>query len=252
MDELRKHLTKLGLTKDEVKVYLTAIELGKCTILQLARSTYIPRTTVYLIIESLLEKELLKQSAKGKKKIYFPATPEELLSLARKKKQEINETIASLEQETAYLSALYNKDHKKPRVLYYEGIDGIKKIYEGTLASEKILVHCMSQTAREIMGDYLEHYFERVISRMIHTFEIVSDSSQDKQYQKEYSTLRNKIITIPATYTTDTNYMIYGDKVAFITYKDSFPVAIVIDDKELSFFETIRFMMIWEKFSVKH
>jgi len=248
MDKLKQNLKTLGLTEEEIIIYVSALEQGSTTVLELARTTKIPRTTVYLLIDSLTEKGLFQLTAEGKKKLYVPTSPEELIILAKTKHEQLDQTITSLKDELPQLQALYNLTHQKPKIRYYEGVEEVKKIYEDTLSAEKIYVHCMSQHAIPIIGEYLEKYFVRVIRKMIHTKEIVSDSEVDKKYQKEYATSRNQIICIPKQYITNTDYMIYGTAVAFITYKDQEPIGVVICDPEIAQFEKIRFMMIWERF----
>ena len=104
----------------------------------------------------------------------------------------------------------------------------------------------MAKDAREIMRGYLDIYFLKVIRNMIYTYEIVADSQSDTAYQKEYSTSRNEIVTIPQKYTTNTDYMIYGHCVAFITYKDKNPIGVVIEDPEIAHFERVKFMLLWK------
>ncbi|MDA1316585.1 MAG: hypothetical protein O3B87_01015 [bacterium] len=249
MDNLHRNLETIGLSEEEIAVYLAALEHGSTTVLKLARNTKIPRTTVYLLIDSLTQKGLLTLSVKGKKKQYIPSNPREILILGKSKQQRLAQSLTELEQEIPQLDALYRTQHELPKIHYYQGVDEVKKIYEATLEEDKIYVHCMSQNAIEIMGDYLKKYFNRVIRRMIHTQEIVSDSASDKVYQQEHSTSRNQIICIPSKLGTNTDYMIYNNNVAFITYRAGQPVGVVISDKEIAHFEKIRFLMIWEQFA---
>ena len=249
MDEIKKHLEKLGFSQEGVLTYLKVLELGSTTVLTLARKTGIPRTTVYLLIDELVSKGMLKITVKGKKKFYLPTSPKDLLELAKLKKKEITDSIIGLEKNLSHLEALYNADHRKPRIMYYEGVEEVKKVYEATLTSEKIYMHCTGEEMRWVMGDYFDKYYERVSQLMLQTFELVSDKEEDEDYQKQRSTSRNQIICIPKKYITKTDYLIFADKVAFITCKDKIPVAIVIEDPEIAYFETMRFLMIWEKFT---
>ena len=249
MDEIKNHLEKLGLSQDGALIYLKVLELGSTTVLTIARKTRIPRTTVYLLIDELISKGILTITLKGKKKYYLPTSPKELLELAKLKKKEITDSITGLEKELFHLQALYNSDHRKPKIMYYDGVEEVKKVYEDTLTSEKIYMHCMSEDVALIMGEYLEKFYDRLSQQMIQTFEIVSDKKEDKNFQKQRSTSRNQIVCIPEKYITKTDYLIYGSKVAFITFKDKTPVAIVIEDSEIAYFETMRYLMIWEKFT---
>lgn len=251
MDTLHNNLITLGLSNEEIQVYLAALEQGSVSVLELAKITQIPRTTVYLLIDSLVKHGLLKRMVKGKKKHYIPAQPREILTLGKNKQHQLAQSLQELEQEIPQLDAMYRTQHSIPKIQYYQGTDEVKKIYEETLEADKIYVHCMSQSGMEIMGDYLNKYFMRVIRRMIHSQKILSDSPADKLYQQEYSTSRNQIVCIPAKLGTNTDYMIYGNKVAFITYREGQPVGVVICDKEIAHFEKIRFQMVWEKFASK-
>ena len=251
MDTLHNNLITLGLSDEEIQVYLAALEQGSVSVLELAKTTKIPRTTVYLLIDSLVENGLLNLTVKGKKKRYMPAKPREILILGKNKQQRLAQSLQELEQEIPQLDAMYRTQHSIPQIQYYQGTDEVKKIYEEALEADKISMHCMSPSAMEIMGDYLKTYFVRIIRRMIHSQEILSDSAADKIYQQEYSTSRNQMVCIPAKLGTNTDYMIYGNKVAFITYKEGQPVGVVICDKEIAHFEKIRFQILWEKFSPK-
>jgi sugar-specific transcriptional regulator TrmB len=248
MDTLHTNLKTLGLSDEEIRVYLAALEQGSVSVLQLAKATKIPRTTVYLLIDSLVENGLLKLTVTGKKKRYVPTEPREILILGKTKQQRLAQSLEQLEQEIPQLDAMYRTQHSIPNIQYYQGAKQVQKIYEDTLKEDKIYVHCMSQSALELMGDYLKKYFVRVIRRMIHSQEIVSDSGADKFYQQEYSTSRNQIVCIPAKLGTNTDYLIYGDKVAFITYRERQPIGVIIHDKEIAHFEKIRFQMIWKQY----
>jgi len=249
MDLLQNNLQILGFSREEIQVYIGVLEQGNTTVLQLAKATHIPRTTVYLLVDSLTQKGLLKLRIARKKKYYVAVEPHEILILGKSKQERLAQSLHQLEQEIPQLNALYRAGHTIPQIQHYQGIDEVKKIYEKTLTAEKMYVHCMSQKAMEIMGPYLKKYFIRVVQRMIHTKEIVSDNSSDKLYQQEHATSRNQIICIPSKFATNTDYIIYGDNVVFITYREGQPVGVVIHDKEIAHFEKIRFGIVWKQFS---
>lgn len=82
MEKIKKALSYLDLATDEAEVYLAALELGTASVLEISRKISIPRATVYLVIHSLLKKNLLIQTAKGKKKRFHSVSPEHLIELA--------------------------------------------------------------------------------------------------------------------------------------------------------------------------
>jgi len=250
MDTLHNNLITLGLSDEEIQVYLAALEHGSISVLEIAKATNIPRTTVYLLIDSLVKHGLLKLMVKGKKKHYIPAQPREILTLGKNKQQRLAQSLQELEQEIPQLDAMYQTQHSIPRIQYYQGTDEVKKIYEESLKADKIYFHHMSSKGKELMSDYAEKYWAQLMQKMIHTMQIISDSNKNQRYVQNESTQRNQMVCIPAKLQTNTDYMIYGNKVAFITYREGQPVGVVICDKEIAHFEKIRFQIIWEKFSI--
>ena len=59
MEFLKNNLLQLGLTEEESIIYIDSIETQATTVLEYAQNTGIPRTTVYLLVESLIKKGLL-------------------------------------------------------------------------------------------------------------------------------------------------------------------------------------------------
>jgi len=246
MDNFKRNLKHLGLTQEEIELYLVALEQGYATVLEFARKTNIPRTTVYLLIDSLIEKKMLSQIIEGKKKRYIPVAPDILIERAQKQKEQINETIISLRQDLPQLAALFNLNHGKPKIQYYEGVRDSSKIYEAALDADKIYRFCLSDQTTAILGEYEHMFLVSLMRKMIHTKEILSESQEHKKYQKEYASSRNEIVCLPIHYSANVDYMLYDDKVAFFTYKDRSPVCMVIHDQEIAHFERVRFMLLWD------
>lgn len=92
MENAKKILSVLknfGLEAEEAKTYLTMLNMGHTTVLEIARRTGIKRCTVYLIINRLIKKELVKEATIGKKKYYQVENPKKLIKLLDKKKHEL-------------------------------------------------------------------------------------------------------------------------------------------------------------------
>src|SRR3989344_2721593 len=103
MDLVRKHLKTLDLTEEEINVYINSLETGASTVLEFAQNTGIPRTTVYLLVDSLIEKGLMNLQIEGKKKRYLPASPQELILLAQRKQEQYKQTAKALESDLSQL-----------------------------------------------------------------------------------------------------------------------------------------------------
>ena len=89
MDE--KILEEIGLSKNEIKVYLALLKLGKTTSWKLMSETGIQVSALYYCLDNLIKKGLASYSMISNKKHFQAAPPEQLIQLVegRKKKLEI-------------------------------------------------------------------------------------------------------------------------------------------------------------------
>jgi sugar-specific transcriptional regulator TrmB len=251
LTEILAIFKELGLREEEIKFYLASLELGKTTIAEVSKKISVPRSTSYLLLESLKNKGLIIESPVGRKRTIVALNPHELVRVFEEKGEKLAQAKSGFTKLLPELLSITNSLSNKPRVRFYEGKEGIKTIYEETLAYPEIWVHCTTQEAMEYMSGYLENYCQRVIKKGIKTKEIVSDSPDDLEYQQEYSTPKNIIKTIPLKYATNTDFMIYGDKVAFLSYRGGEPVGIVIEDHEIAQLERKKFEILWKAIKEK-
>lgn len=245
LTKLKAIFGRLGLNEKETGFYLAVLELGQTTIAEVSKKTSIPRATCYLLLESLKQRGLVIESPIGRKRTILALEPNNLHGLFEREQKSLTQAKERLGALLPELLLISNHPAGKPRVRFYEGREGVKTIYEETLDYREVLVHCTTQKAILCMGDYLDHYLKRLIKKRIKTKEIVSDTPLDLNYQEKYATRRNVIKTIPREYVTNTDSMIYGDKVAFISYREERPIGIVIEDKEITDLERKKFAILW-------
>jgi sugar-specific transcriptional regulator TrmB len=157
-DDLIGVLNKIGLNENESKAYFAALSLGPTTILNIAKSANIKRTTVYSAVESLQQKGLMYLEVKGWKKLYVAENPEKLMSVLRQKQAEFKEVLPEF-------SALYKLENAGSFIKYYEGIEGVKTVYEELLKdigpNEDYLVISDSEKWVNIDPDYFEKFLKR-------------------------------------------------------------------------------------------
>ncbi len=79
---LQEELGEIGLTKQESIIYLSCLHNPKTTPSKLSKETGIARTSIYPIIQKLLDKHFLYQKTFSKKKYLFPYPPSKALDTA--------------------------------------------------------------------------------------------------------------------------------------------------------------------------
>lgn len=239
-----KTLEKLGLTDKEAKVYLANLELGPAKIQDVAKKSKIKRTTVYVIIDSLMQKGLISfyQSKKTKK---FVAEEPYKLSLLLKEKQDV------LKKIMPQLEALVKKDKtERPEVRFYQGREGCLTILEETLekaSSEIFYLGSIDDIYKIITKDYdYAHYIPTRIAKKIKFKALLfQDEGSLKLKANEKKHLR-EIKFLPKTYFFSSSMFIFQDKIALISSEKEL-VGIVIKSQDLAEMECQKFRLLWDK-----
>lgn len=123
----RKFLNNIGLSDKEIDVYLALLEVDSSSVIDLSKKTKILRTSVYPIVDSLIEKGLISEVKKGKR-IYFQADPPERIGFfIESQKSKLEEQSLLAEEFIPRLKGLSRAGGEKPIVKIYEGRDGIFK-----------------------------------------------------------------------------------------------------------------------------
>lgn len=118
---IEKILVENGFTDKEAAVYLAALEAGEATIGQLAAKAKLKRPTVYNVVE-LLKNRGLVSVIKRRGSQHVAALSPRVLVDRLKQSATLAEQALPQFLEMAYASPL------KPRLRFYEGIDGLKEI----------------------------------------------------------------------------------------------------------------------------
>jgi len=119
-------LKQFGFEEKEAQLYMCLLELGEANIARISKKSGIKRTTCYDIIESLKKRGLVSVISKKKRLYYFAEDP-------RKMERSLEEKKHLLVSMLPQLLSVANLIDKKPKIRYFEGIEGIKDVYRDTL-----------------------------------------------------------------------------------------------------------------------
>lgn len=235
-------LETLGLSENESKVYFASLSLGPSTIMKIAESAEIKRTTVYSVAETLQKKGLINIQLKGFKKLYSAEDPEKLENILDSQKQKLTNLLPEFK-------AMYNLKGGESFIRYYSGIAGVKNVYESMLRDAKPhdYYYVMSETEElfEKDGDYFNDFVSRRSKLNVDLRILLQDSPKSRQI-KESDTRINKIVKIlpPNTHLT-TNLTVIPKRVAIHQIAD--PVmSIVIENKSVIQMHKDTFDIIWD------
>lgn len=116
-------LQKLGMNLKEVKLYLKLLEFGSAGANTLAKAIGENRTSTYSLLNAMIKKGFVSFFKKGSIKFFSATSPQVLIeSFADDSKR--------LKSILPQLIAITNEYGQKPKITFYEGVDGIRQIGE--------------------------------------------------------------------------------------------------------------------------
>ena len=246
-------LQSIGLNNKERSVYLVTLELGTQPASVIARRVGIPRNTTRFILDKLVDKGLIKKTTRANTQLYTPEEPKNLVNLLERQRVDANAAIDNkinqLNEVMAELETRYHPESTKPKVTFYEGEDGLIKVYEDTLTSSETLRSFASFDAMHgILPDYFKTYYDRRSSNQIMIRSIHPDTplarEKTKHDKKEWRDSR----LVPADkYSFTPEIQFYNNKVAITSLKEK--LGIIIESQEIYEAMVVAFELAWNEAS---
>jgi len=238
-------LKELGLSENEARVYFATLSLGPTTILKIAQTAEIKRTTIYSIVQSLKERGLISVEIKGFKKHYVAASPHKLESAVDARRQRFLNSLPEFE-------ALYKLRGESSTIKYYEGLAGVKTVYEALLADvqpdEDYLVISMLDDWYKLDKDYFEDFVRRRAQLDIKIRILLQDSPLARENLKLAANYNAQIKILPKNTKLTTNLVVIPKKV--VIHQLIAPInAIVIENKSVIQLHREMFEVIWNSIS---
>lgn len=156
MESVQKQLEELGLSANEVKVYLASLELGAATAQQLAAKAAVPRPTTYVAIGGLTKRGLMSSHTRGKKQYVQAERPGQLLRMVEEEKRRLTEREAKLKSVLPGLNSLILMSKEKPEVKYYEGLEGLEVMRKVLIDSKPKDLYVIGAKPEHLGTEYQE------------------------------------------------------------------------------------------------
>jgi HTH-type transcriptional regulator, sugar sensing transcriptional regulator len=244
---LDQYLQKIGLSSKEAKLYIAGLQLGPGSIQGLSNASNIKRSTVYEIMEDLVGKNLFTISQKGKRRIFTAQEPDNLMLFLKQQENVLEQIMPDLE-------AIKNTDTKKPAIRIYEGLDGLKQIYDDMIKKPgeiSAMAAPKEKIARTLL-DYLRSDWEkrRIKSKInLRRININNTGDESKTHQKiKVEGELEDIYYLPKDhYPFSVGIYTYRQKVAFVSYQEQEMVGIVLRSSEVNKTIKMMFEIFWGK-----
>ncbi len=230
------------MNANEAKTYLAILELGDALMSQIVKKTKIKRTTLYDVVKSLQDKGLISMTRKNKRGLYVAENPNKILEQLENRKN-------NFESMLPELLSISNSIGTKPKIRYFEGLEGIKEVYRDILRfpHETIRAWAPEVLVEGLGSDFFEDfYFPQLIKQNTLVEMFAPDLPFFIKHKKENTMPTRKIKLVDsAKFPFSIEITLYGyNNVGVISYRDQ--MGLIIESKAIS--ETLKsiFKMQWE------
>lgn len=237
--ELKAQLEQLDLHGRKADVYLAALELGSSTVIEIAKKAGIKRTTAYDILLDLMNKGLISQTTKGKKRLFIGEDPEKIKKDLQDKERLFSEILP-------LLKSVYNVRGVKPKIRFYEGKEGLKEVYNDTLKYSGEILSFASEDVVKVLGDWIMDYIRLRAKKEIRMRAIVPRTDFLKSIiDKGQEHLRATKLVDPKKYPFSIEVNIYGhQKVALMSSLEE--IGVIIEGFEIHKTMKSIFELVWD------
>lgn len=250
MEHLLQSLSYYGFSTKESKVYLASLELGSAPWATIARRASEKRATVYSILKEFVKKGIATSVVRNHV-TYFSVISPKILA------ENLENNASNFKISVPELLAITDKIGKQAKVQFFEGLEGIKHMYDQTLETPEHTLYAFlnpSIAAPELQS-YLNAVYlpKRLANNM--TAHVLLSGNQDHSWV--YQPLKGKskanklthIRTAPRTLQCfDNEVNIFGkDKVCIFNFSSQEMSGIIIQSQ--SFYNTMKhiFEFIWSQ-----
>ena len=232
-------LKELGLGNEEIAIYLASLELGPQPASVIAKKAGLKRGQTYNKLAILKQKGIMQEFVQNKVSYFTSQPPGTLVSLLEHQQEELEAKKQKLLQAIPFLNKISNPLLVQPTVKFFQGVEGLKEIYEDTLRVKNQPIYAIGdfdyffpENKDKALNDWIWHYADRRARNGIWYLAIMNKSHfSDEAYRKRVKQKR-KIKMLKNVY-LPVEINIYGDKVAVMsTHKDM--LGLIIEDAPIA------------------
>jgi len=229
-----KELVQLGLSDEEARVYLANLEIGGAPVSLIAKKAGIHRVSCYHTIENLIKKRLLSQYNKNGIKYYAPEPPDQIQKIAEEK---VNVAKSLVPQ----LSSIINTYGFKPKIRFYEGKEGIKRVFTESLESKgeilrfsnlKILLDLFPELFEEITREKLK---KKIKTRILSPNTLENTKVLEKHLPKNYDKNLIEVLLVNKNqFLFENEILIFGNKVGIVSLQKEELLGLIVESPTFS------------------
>ncbi|HEV2523899.1 MAG TPA: helix-turn-helix domain-containing protein [Gammaproteobacteria bacterium] len=255
---LKEKLEKAGLTENEALIYAYLLDVGGAYPSAIALGTKINRSTVYKALLQMNIKGLVSEIERSKK-LFYQVTSSNALSLyARNQVKQAERSFDVAESLLPEIEKLVENAGYKPKVITFDGIEGVLKMYEDHISQEKPYEMVAIANADKLYKFFPKNFFERYRKtkeeKGITTRGIIPDTKENRAFvDRTYTSfgIAEKYWPVmkyidPKLFSSDAEITIYGERrVSIARLTEKHPLGAIIDDEIVYEMFKMMFEVMW-------
>lgn len=228
-------LEQIGLNPTQAKAYLALISSGSLTPPQLSDKIQITRTNAYEVLKQLTELKLATKSGSGAKLTYRPENPANLEALMEARRNQVIEHETRLRTFMPQLMTYFYTYSEQPGVRFYQGKEGIVKVYEDMLRTRQTIYFLRTTADDKFMGVEFYNKFKLERAKLgIETIALTPDMPDvNHDPVVDERNLFRRTWFAPDLYTAPVELDIYGNKVAILSFATE-AMATIIESPQIA------------------
>lgn len=254
---LIKDLRSIGLPEKAALIYAAVLEMGVAFPSKIAEVTKLNRSTVYKILTDLAIKGLVTELERNKKICYQAEKPGKLVNFAKSQIGLAEERFEHAKKILPDIEGLFAMIPNKPRVRFFEGMEGVLAIYEDHISEKQSYEMVAYSNAEELMKilppAFVKKYTKAKEMLGITTRAILPDTPFNQDYNKtvyrnldKKTQLKMKLIPA-ATFPYTAEITMYGkNKVSIINFHEKILIGVIIEDPTIVSMMRMVFELAWQ------
>jgi len=235
-------LKDLGLSKNEINIYIAGLKLGLSNVTTFAEETKLARSTAYDSLKALKEKGLASEIIKSSSRYFNVAEPRIILKKLQEKETKLKQLLPELE-------ILHKTKIELPEVQFYKDREGFKTVTENILKiKNKIVLGFVASKNLEYLPIFHSQFRRKRKENNI-KIKIITEKSKITQALKkdDKKELRETKFFDKIIKNNKTSLFIYDNKLAYINATQDEQLGIITKNKNIVNFQKKIFNYLWKK-----
>lgn len=221
---------------------MISLETGPATVAKLAQKSGLKRGTIYEFLGEMIEKGILEIFISGKRKLYSGVAPKKLHKIIDRQKEILENLLPDLSLLTVGASS-------KPKIKFYEGREGMLKIYYEILdlpeGSEVLGFATYEGIHKLFPKNEIDRYIKKRAAKKIRQKLIVpTDQYIEQRVVDNKKELRETIMIPKNKFSISSEINIYQNKVAIVSLGEE-KMGVIIESNQIADMQRAIFNLLW-------